>query len=303
MLRQVRDADLHLLRVFAAVAESGGLSAAQERLNVAASTISTQISTLESRLGFRLCERGRAGFSLTSEGQIVLESAYKLFRNLGEFLHTVEAMKGNLVGVLRIVLLDNIVQNPALKLSEALAFFSRRQPFVQFEISQLPPGQLENAVLKREADIGIAWTGSSLASLTLIKLFEEQQIICCGRGNPLFKSAPDEITERQLEEADWVRRGYRLPRDFPYSTPPVSTATAYHMESVAHFILAGTHIGYLPRHYAERWIAEDLVRPILPKSQGHKLNFHFISRSDAKDERIIAAMRQALVEAHKPETS
>ena len=41
-------------------------------------------------------------------------------RDQGEFIERVEAMKGNLVGTLRIVVLDILVQNPALKLSDAL---------------------------------------------------------------------------------------------------------------------------------------------------------------------------------------
>ena len=78
-MKQMPDAEIHLLRVFAQVVEAGGLSAAQERLNVAPSTISTQIFSLEERLGFRICLRGRAGFSLTPKGKIVLEESRKLF--------------------------------------------------------------------------------------------------------------------------------------------------------------------------------------------------------------------------------
>jgi DNA-binding transcriptional LysR family regulator len=302
MLKQVRDADLHLLRVFVAVVECGGLSAAQERLNVASSTISTQISSLETRLGFRLCERGRAGFSLTNEGQVVLDSAYKLFKDLGEFLSTVEAMKGNLVGTISIVLLDNMVQNPAFKLSSALATLKKNQPFLNYAMFQLPPGQLENAVLKREADIGIAWTSTRLPSLTRIKLFEERQFIYCGRGHPLFPLAPDKVPAADLETMDWVRRGYRVPSNFPYASPPISSAVAHHMESMAHLILSGNHIGYLPEQYAMPWVQQDLLRPISPKKLSHSVNFYMITRSDNKDDRIVSAMTKALKEAHDIET-
>ena len=66
MLNQLSDLDLRLIRVFLSVLDAGGISAAQTALNVSQSTISTQLATLETRLGFRLCERGRAGFRLTS---------------------------------------------------------------------------------------------------------------------------------------------------------------------------------------------------------------------------------------------
>ena len=51
MLTSVSNPDLHLLRVFIAVAESGGFSKAQIALNVSQSTISTQMIDLETRLG------------------------------------------------------------------------------------------------------------------------------------------------------------------------------------------------------------------------------------------------------------
>ena len=128
MFAQFRDADLHFLRVFIGVAESGGLAAAQDRLNVTSSTISTQISNLETRLGFRLCDRGRSGFALTLEGRVVLDAAYKMFNHMGNFLNTVEAMRGNLVGTLKVALLDNMVQNTAFSLSDALTKLKQEQP-------------------------------------------------------------------------------------------------------------------------------------------------------------------------------
>ena len=64
MFSQLTDLDLRLIRVFLAIVDAGGVSPAQATLNVGQSTISTQLATLETRLGYRLCERGRGGFSL-----------------------------------------------------------------------------------------------------------------------------------------------------------------------------------------------------------------------------------------------
>ena len=48
---QMSDLDLKLLRVFKAVVEAGGLSAAEVSLNMNVSNISTRLSDLEKRLG------------------------------------------------------------------------------------------------------------------------------------------------------------------------------------------------------------------------------------------------------------
>ena len=87
-------ADLHLLYVFCRVAEARGFSSAQIILNVSASTISRQIADLETRLGMRLCQRGRKGFRLTDKGKAVYAASHKLFSALDQFSETVDGMRG-----------------------------------------------------------------------------------------------------------------------------------------------------------------------------------------------------------------
>ena len=55
------------------------LAAAQALLNVSESTVSTHMHDLETRLGLRLCQRGRGGFRLTADGEAVYRSARELF--------------------------------------------------------------------------------------------------------------------------------------------------------------------------------------------------------------------------------
>ncbi|MEM7227127.1 MAG: LysR family transcriptional regulator, partial [Pseudomonadota bacterium] len=58
------DVELRLLRVFDSVVRNGGFAAAERELGVSRPAISRHMAELEARLGFRLCERGRGGFSL-----------------------------------------------------------------------------------------------------------------------------------------------------------------------------------------------------------------------------------------------
>src|SRR5687768_16909560 len=81
----ISDADIRLLKVFNAVVQCGGFAAAQVELNVGQSTISAHMATLESRLGVRLCERGRGGFRLTEQGRHIHEAAQRLFREVESF--------------------------------------------------------------------------------------------------------------------------------------------------------------------------------------------------------------------------
>ena len=83
-LAQVSDFDIRLLRIFRSVVECGGFSAAETVLGIGRSAISQQMSDLEQRLGLRLCQRGRAGFSLTEEGREWSLRAQQVFGLLGE---------------------------------------------------------------------------------------------------------------------------------------------------------------------------------------------------------------------------
>ena len=71
-LGRLSDVDIRLLRVFRSVVACGGVSAAERELNIGRSTISRHLTDLELRLGVRLCDRGPAGFALTTEGERVL---------------------------------------------------------------------------------------------------------------------------------------------------------------------------------------------------------------------------------------
>lgn len=298
MLNRVRDADIHLLRVFVAVAECGGLSAAQDRLNVAASTISTQISNLQTRLGFRLCERGRAGFSLTNQGEIVLTSTYKLLRDLGEFVNTTEATQDDLIRSVRIYLIDNILTHPGCWFSTAMAQLRRDNPYLQLEVCQMAPGRIETALLKRETDLALGWFNSLTPSLRYEPFFHERHQVYCGADNPLFDRAPYDIAPQELEQADWVARGYDLPQTIHFAHPPVATAVSHYMEGVAHFVLAGTHIGYLPEHLAALWVNSGTMRASYPDTYFYELPMSLAAREDTASERRVQAVRDAICAAH-----
>lgn len=69
MLGQLHDLDLHLLRLFVRVVECGGFSAAQGDLGLSQSSISQQMAKLETRLGYRLCSRGKGGVQDNAQGR------------------------------------------------------------------------------------------------------------------------------------------------------------------------------------------------------------------------------------------
>jgi hypothetical protein len=127
-IASLSDSDIRLLRVFQAVVRQQGFAAAQSELGLSPATISNHIAHLETRLGVRLCSRGRKGFALTPEGARLHEASLNLLRSVENFSTIVGSVRGHLTGSVHFGTVDAIYTNGDLDISSALAEFSKRAP-------------------------------------------------------------------------------------------------------------------------------------------------------------------------------
>lgn len=74
----IRDIDMSLLRAFAAVVETGSVTAAARLLNRTQAAVSLQIKRLEDQFGVQLFEREHRRLRLTPQGERLVASAQKL---------------------------------------------------------------------------------------------------------------------------------------------------------------------------------------------------------------------------------
>ncbi|MEP2031411.1 MAG: LysR family transcriptional regulator [Paracoccaceae bacterium] len=256
-------ADLHLLRVFCAIVEARGFSAAQSTLNVSASTISRQITDLEARMGMRLCQRGRKGFRLTDKGEIVHTAARKLFAELDRFGEAVDGTRGKLVGRLSVAAIDNWVFNDDAPIMGALTQLSRSAPNVSIEIHSLAPDDIEIAVLDRQTTVGVGVFHRHKPGLIYESLGTERIGLYCSKSHPLFVATTTAQTDQLLTEANYCKRAY-LDESIvaPVSRRLRSTAIAHQIEGVAMMVLTGGYIGYLPESFADIWVREGRLRTV-----------------------------------------
>ncbi len=276
-LGSLNSVDLRLLRVFKTVVESGGFSAGQVELNVSQSTISTQMADLETRLGARLCRRGRAGFNLTDNGRMVYEASQRLFRAVDAFSADVGAMRGRLEGDLHIGAIDNMISNPDCRLQDAIARFKQREAAVHLYLHIAPPLEVERSVLDGHHHIGLGTFPSHAPGLAYSPLFSEEMRLYCGRGHPFF-DREGRIGLAEIEQCEYVRRGYATTTRIGRFSPTNVTATAFNMEAVAIMVLSGRFIGHMPIHYAVRWVRRGLMKPVMPDELGFASPFEVIVR-------------------------
>lgn len=270
-LGQLSKTDLHHLSVFVTVTEAGGFSAAQVTLNVATSTISRQISELETRLDLRLCQRGRSGFRLTDQGETVYKAAKQLFAALENFRGTIDASRGRLTGQLSLAIIENWVADDRVPLASVLGEFKTRAPEVGIDIYSLAPDEIELAVFDGRADVGIGVFHQRRPGLIYEAIGDDPVELYCGRGHPLFEQVGAGLAARDLNSAELVRRAYLSEQQVAPKTAHLAAGAAAHqVEGVAFMILSGNYLGYLPVHYAARWVKEGRMRSLLPRR--HRLN-------------------------------
>ena len=100
----------HHLRYFREVAHEGNLTRVAERLNLSQSALSTQIRTLEDRLGHPLFDRVGRQLVLTEVGRIALDHADRIFATGQELLATLER-SGGAAAPLRVGALSTLSRN------------------------------------------------------------------------------------------------------------------------------------------------------------------------------------------------
>ncbi|WP_020592952.1 LysR family transcriptional regulator [Kiloniella laminariae] len=287
--------DLRLLRVFITVADCRGFSAAQAELNTSVSTISSQISDLETRLGLRLCQRGRTGFSLTSEGENIYKAARTLFHQISGFKSVVSDLKQELSGRLSLGFADNLITHPSAPMTKALQNFLEPKTDIEIVLTVLSPNQLERELLEQRLDVIIGAFPRHLPGINYSTLFEEHQNLYCGKGHPLFEAEEQEIAEVDITVHRQAQRGYTAGRPHPSNLGSGAfNATSYHMEGLVYLIMTGHFLGHLPDHYARRWVETGQLRCLHPDRFGYTSAFELGTRAGTHLSPVVRGFIQEL---------
>lgn len=264
---QIRETDLRLLRIFRAVVDAGGFSNAQVMLDLSPSTISTQMSHLESVLGYTLCERGRSGFKLTEKGEHLYRYTEQLFDSLATFDTQANNLKGGLNGSLRIGFLDNIITDGNSPLSATLARFAQ-QPGnrVRLTLDVLSPRDMERKLLDKSIDLAIGIFNSQLPTLKYRKWYYEEDVLVCHRDHWLAAMKDARTQALAIPTSSKVVRTFLSNQEFPFANADstVPNASVANVEAAALLILTAVYIGFLPRHYARPWLEQGQMVELMP---------------------------------------
>jgi LysR family hydrogen peroxide-inducible transcriptional activator len=188
--------ELHQLRYFVAVAQTGNFSRAAERCHVSQPSLSQQVLKLERQLGQPLLNRLGRRAVLTDAGRVLLERAIAILAAVDEAERRVWNGGELAGGRLAIGAIPTIA--PYL-LPAALKHFSRRCPKVQLAVQEDVTRNLIAAIVEGELDLAIVALPIADERLRTEAVLTEALFAALPRGHRLTRSRTITIKDLSAE--------------------------------------------------------------------------------------------------------
>lgn len=164
------------LRYALAIADAGSLAGAAAALGVRHTTVLRRLDALEARLGARLFERRRQGYTPTSAGELMAAQAREMAPAVADMQRRILGTDLQLQGTLR---LTTAFVATLYLLPEPLAAFRRSHPGIEVEVN-------ENSSLvdmsRRDADVALRMSATVPEHLVGRQLGELRMRVYAKRG-------------------------------------------------------------------------------------------------------------------------
>ena len=216
--------ELRHLRLLVAVAESGGLTAAAERLHLTQSAVSHQLKALEDALGLSLIDRAARPAGFTAAGRRLLALARESLPQVDAAMRDLAKLKDGAAGELRVAVECHTCYDWLMPAMDAY-----RDVWPAVELDLLGGFQADPLALLTEqrADLVVTSDGAPRAGLVMQPLFAYEMLALLPPGHALEKKKlllPADFAGQTLitypvpeDRLDFVRRvlapaGVQLPR-------------------------------------------------------------------------------------------
>lgn len=186
------------LKIFIAVAETGTMSGAAQRLYITQPTVSQAVAELEKHYGILLFERLSQRLYITEAGRELLSRARHI---VGAFDDMETDMSNASHSKIRIgcsVSVGTVLINDLLDIAETA------MPDCVFSVTVDNTSRIERSILSNEADIGIIEGIAESEELTLLPLMTDELVLICGKNHRLALSG--KINFKDLEGENLISR-------------------------------------------------------------------------------------------------
>lgn len=176
--------DLQRLRSLLAVADTGSITEAADRVGVTQPALSRRLQQLEEHLGAELLSRGRKGAELTEIGRLVESEARILVNRYDHLREQVRAHQGLEGGTVRI---GGGATAVSFLLPKAIASFQQHHPGVRFHLKEAGSIEVAEDVISGDLELGLVTLPIQDRELSLWPLLTDRIVLVGPSNHPLTK--------------------------------------------------------------------------------------------------------------------
>ena len=176
--------DLTLIRSFLAVAETGAITEAAERIGITQPALSRRLQQFEDHLGVPLLVRGRKGATLTEIGRLVQSEAQGIvahYERMQEMVSSHQRLEG---GTVRI---GGGATAVSYLLPEAIAAFQAAHPRVRFQMREAGSSEIADDVVAGHLELGVVTLPVRDRELQVTPLTTDSIVLVARRDHPLAR--------------------------------------------------------------------------------------------------------------------
>lgn len=179
------------MRYFIAVAEQLNFSRAAAQLHIAQPPLSRQIRQLEDDIGVQLLVRSKRQVELTNAGRVLLEEAKKLILQAEHVTEVARRAEKGERGIVKI----GIASGLGGVVGRVVTDHCQRFPEVDIECRDIFSTMQNEALRKRQIDVGFLRPPVDQLNLNLEMLFEEMFVVVLPKSHPMAKRRALRIRE------------------------------------------------------------------------------------------------------------
>ncbi|HEY1950386.1 MAG TPA: LysR family transcriptional regulator [Bryobacteraceae bacterium] len=197
--------EIHQLRYFCAVAQTGSFTKAATQEGIAQPSLSQQILRLESDLGSKLFDRLGRGVQLTEFGRALLPEALQILRQVNGARATLESLRLGVAGRLAVGCIPTITP---YFLAPNLNNFAEKYPDVNLRLVEDITPKLLELLQSGEIDLAIVSPPVKSPDVVCSDLFREPILVAVGRRHRLAGESSVSLPELREEKLLLLKEGH-----------------------------------------------------------------------------------------------
>ena len=243
--------NLHRLSIFMTVVETGGFSAAAQKLYMSQPSVSNHVRNLEQSLQTTLIDRSGPRIRPTAEGEVLVEYARRVFLLTEEAVAAIREVSGVQSGRLEV---GGTTTVGTYLLPRLLARFRERHHNIECDIVVGNNGQIVKRLLDGELGLAIVAGQPGAPQLKTETVLDERLLLVAAPGHHLTQPTPQVSAQELAGERFLLREPGSQTRDLQeaaligWDLDDMPKADMWGPETIKQSVAAGLGISLISEH-------------------------------------------------------